>query len=460
MSTGGAVLPGVLENPTVRVVADAFTAAGRDLYLVGGSVRDTVLGSPPSDLDFTTDARPDDIERILGPVTDALWTVGREFGTIAGSVAGHTVEVTTYRSEVYADASRKPHVTFGDSVVEDLRRRDFTVNAMALSLPDAELIDPFGGIRDLAAQRLATPRSATESFEEDPLRMLRAARFVGQLSLTPTADVRRAMSDMHHRLSIVSAERVRDEFSKLVVLSQVTEALWLLVDSGLFDEFAPEIPAMRVEQDPIHRHKDVLTHTIAVTQKSPPRLVVRLAALFHDIAKPATRSIGPHGVQFHHHDVVGAKMTRKRLRALKYPKEMVDDVAKLVFLHLRVHTYAMGWTDSAVRRYVRDAGPLLDDLNALVRSDCTTRNKRKADELARRMDELDARIEELAAEEELRALRPALDGRQVMEHLGLAPGPEIGAALDHLLEIRIEEGEIDEAEAYRRLDAWWETHAE
>jgi len=449
----------VLSEPAVRRLADDFAAAGHELHLVGGVVRDAFLGVPHEDLDFATDARPDAIEGLVRPVASAVWTMGRDFGTIGADLDGHSVEITTYRSDVYAPESRKPEVTFGDDLVEDLRRRDFTVNAMAIRVADGVLLDPFGGVRDLAAQVLDTPREAELSFDEDPLRMLRAARFVAQLALQPSPRVKRAMSDGAARLDIVSAERIRGELDKLLTQQQVSEALWLLVDTGLMDRFMPEVPAMRVEQDPIHRHKDVLTHSIAVTQKTSPDLVVRLAALLHDIAKPVTKNVGPRGVQFHHHDAVGAKMARARLRALKYGNDMVRDVSQLVYLHLRVHTYRMGWTDAAVRRYVRDAGPLLDRLNELVRCDCTTRNPRKAQELQRRMDELEDRITELAEREELARIRPELDGKKVMDHLGIPPGREVGEALEHLLSIRIEEGEIGEEAALERLDRWWETRS-
>lgn len=450
----------VLADPVVQSLYRAFDARGHELYLVGGSVRDSLLGVEHQDLDFATDARPDDTESIVAPLATDVWTMGRAFGTVGARIGGQSVEITTYRADVYAAGSRKPEVTFGDDLRGDLLRRDFTVNAMAIRPDDGTLVDPFGGVSHLARKVLATPREASVSFAEDPLRMLRAARFVAQLDLRPTADVRSAISAGAADLDFVSAERIRDEFSRLLTRPKVSEALWLLVDTDLMDRFMPEVPAMRLEQDPVHRHKDVLTHSIAVTQKTAPRLVVRLAALLHDIAKPETRSIGPRGVQFHHHDVVGAKMARRRLRALKYPSEVVDTVSQLVFLHLRVHTYKMGWSDAAVRRYVRDAGTHLADLNELVRSDCTTRNRRRAQDLQRRMDELEARIAELAAAEELSRIRPEIDGRTVMEHLGIAPGPAVGAALDHLLDIRLDEGELGEPEILRRLDEWWREHGD
>lgn len=450
-----APLERLLHDPHVRRLSDAFCEAGHELWVVGGSVRDLLLDIAHEDLDFTTEARPGEIRAIVGPLADALWSVGEEFGTIGATLGDHKVEITTFRSEVYTDTSRKPEVRFGQSIHDDLLRRDFTCNAMAISLPGGTLLDPFGGVRDLANKRLTTPASPEESFSEDPLRMMRAARFVGQLDLEPTGHVRRAMETLRGRLGIVSVERIRDELSKILVLPDVARSLWILADTGLFEEFLPEVPALRVAQDPVHRHKDVLTHSIVVTQKTSPRLRLRLAALLHDIAKPRTRSIGPSGVRFHHHDFVGAKMARKRLRALKFPKDLVDDVSQLIFMHLRVHTYKMGWADSAVRRYVRDAGPLLADLNELIRCDCTTRNEAKAAELRRRMDELEVRIDEVAAAEELAKLRPALDGRRVMAHLGIAPGPAVGEAIHFLMEIRLDEGEISEDEACNRLDEWW-----
>ncbi len=444
----------LLGDDAIVALERAFSAAGRELFVVGGAVRDAMLDEVSTDLDFATDARPNQIEEILAPVADSIWATGRAFGTIAASVAGRKVEITTYRDDQYEQGSRKPEVRFGHCLVEDLRRRDFTINAMAISLPDGELIDPFGGVQDLARRLLATPRSAAVAFDEDPLRMLRAARFVGRLGLRPTTEVEAAIVSQRERLSIVSAERIRDELSETIVLDDVALALWLLVDTHLIDQFLPEIPRLRLEQDPIHRHKDVLTHSIAVTEKTSPRLRLRLAALLHDIGKPATRAYTGGTVSFHHHDAAGAKMARKRLRALAYPKDVIDDVCQLIYLHLRVHTYKMGWSDSAVRRYVRDAGPLLDDLNELVRRDCTTRNPAKAARLAARMDELETRIDELGQTEALAKLRPALDGNEVMSHLGLRPGRVVGEALRFLMQIRLDEGEIDADEARRRLDVW------
>jgi len=355
------------------------------------------------------------------------------------------------------DVTQQQVEQIADDIATDLSRRDFTVNAMALRLPEPELVDPFDGAADLAARRLRTPLAPEISFLDDPLRMLRAARFVAQFDLTPDDALTAAVVELRHRLEIVSAERIRDELSKLLLVDDPSAGLWFLAETDLADEFLPELNRMRLEQDPIHTHKDVLAHTIAVVRNTRPELVVRLAALFHDVGKPKTRSFANGGVSFHHHEVVGARMTEERMRALKYPNDIVDDVVKLVYLHLRIHTYAMGWTDKAVRRYVRDASDLLEQLNPRQRCDCTTRNQNRARTLARRMDELEARIAELREQEELDAIRPDLDGKQVMEHLGIGPGRHIGQALDHLLEVRLEEGPLGEAEAYARLDAWWAT---
>ena len=451
----------------VRPLADAFAAADRHLYLVGGAVRDLLLGrdllvdEERDDLDFTTDARPDEIKQLVEGWATAIWTQGERFGTIGAQRVADgektRVEITTHRAEAYTADSRKPDVQFSDSIESDLSRRDFTVNAMALELcgEEPELIDPFGGAADLASAVLRTPLPPEESFSDDPLRMLRAARFIAGYGLTPEPELVAAVESMRERLEIVSAERIRDELDKLMVVEDPSLGLWFISDTGLAQEFFPELPAMRVEQDPIHRHKDVLAHTIAVVAKTRPDRIVRLAALFHDVGKPKTRSIGGNGVSFHHHEVVGARMTRDRMQALRYSAADVEAVSQLVYLHLRFHTYAMGWTDSAVRRFVRDAGPLLPELIELTRCDCTTRNKKKAETLAQRMDSLEERITELRAQEEVDALRPDLDGTQVMDHLGIEPGREIGQALDFLLELRLEEGPLGEEEAFRRLDAWW-----
>lgn len=442
----------------VAPLAARWQARGRRLYLVGGVVRDALLDrlSEGSDLDFTTDATPEETLELLDGLASATWEQGRRFGTIGARVGGRAVEITTHRAEAYDAESRNPSVTFSSDVEADLSRRDFTVNAMALSLPGLELIDPYGGVADLAAGRLRTPLPAEESFADDPLRMLRAARFVAGYDLTPDPDLVAAITTMRARLDIVSDERIRDELDKLMVVERPAPGLWLLVQTGLAEEFLPELPALALEQDPVHRHKDVLAHTIAVVEKTSPDRLLRLAALFHDVGKPKTRSFGPKGlVSFHHHEVVGGRMTRDRMRALRYPSEDIEIVGRLVDLHLRFHTYRMGWTDSAVRRYVRDAGPLLDRLNELTRCDCTTRNAAKARALARRMDELEARITELRSQEEMAAIRPDLDGVAVMKHLGIGPGRDVGEALNFLLELRLDEGPLGEEEAGRRLDAWW-----
>jgi len=457
-------------RPLVDATADLserFRSAGHTLYLVGGSVRDAIVadGDPAGavvagdgerpDLDFTTDARPDDIEALLRGWADAVWTQGKRFGTIACLRGDQKYEITTHRAEAYHPDSRKPEVAFGDRIEDDLARRDFTVNAMALRLPELELIDPFGGLVDLAEHRLRTPLDPEVSFADDPLRMLRAARFLAKLDLEPTAELVAAVREGHGRLAIVSAERIRDELDKIMVLPVPSTALWFIVRTGLADEFLPELPGLALEQDPIHRHKDVLGHTLAVVDKTSPDRLLRLAALFHDVGKPRTRAFVDGGVTFHHHEVVGARMTRKRMVALRYPNDEVELVTELVNLHLRFHTYRLGWTDRAVRRYVRDAGPLLDRLNELTRCDCTTRNAAKARTLGRRMDELEARIAQLREQEELDAIRPDLDGAQVMEHLGIPPGRAVGEALSFLLELRMDEGPLGEEEAFRRLDAWW-----
>jgi poly(A) polymerase len=440
-------------------LAERFSAAGRTLYLVGGTVRDAIadprvdLGAV--DLDFTTDASPEEVEGLVRGWADAVWLQGKLFGTVGFRHKGRRYEVTTHRAEVYRPDSRKPTVRFSDDVETDLSRRDFTVNAMALRLPAVELIDPFGGLVDLAQRRLRTPLGPDVSFSDDPLRMMRAARFIAGYGLAPEPELVDAVRQLHDRLQIVSPERIRDELDKLVTVEHPTDGLWFLCDTGLAGEFLPELPALALEQDPVHRHKDVLAHTIAVVERARPDRLLRLAALLHDIGKPATRRIGSDGVSFHHHEVVGARMARDRMRALRYPNDDVDVVSRLVELHLRFHTYRMGWTDRAVRRYVRDAGPLLDRLNELTRADCTTRSAAKAKALSRRMDELERRLEELRAQEELDAIRPDLDGHQIMEQLHLAPGPEVGEAHDYLLELRLDEGPLGEAEARRRLSRWW-----
>ena len=443
----------------------AFASAGHRLYIVGGTVRDLLLGRDVAslDFDFTTDARPDKVKSIIEGVVDAVWTQGERFGTIAAKRGNRTLEITTHRAEAYSPDSRKPDVQFSDSVTTDLSRRDFTINAMALELTatSPQLVDPHGGLDDLMARRLRTPLSPEESFSDDPLRMLRAARFVATLSVEPDAALVSAVKSMNERLRIVSAERVRNEFDRMMVTDAPTLGLRLAVETGLADRFLPELPALSLEQDPIHRHKDVLTHTLAVVENVQSDMpgdfrITRLAALFHDIGKPRTRKVLPgKGMTFYHHEVVGAKMTRKRMRDLHYSNEDIRKVSELVFLSGRFHTYQMGWTDSAVRRYVRDAGDVLTELNVLVRCDCTTRSERKVDALNRRMDELQSRIDELAQKEELAALRPEMDGIAVMTHLGIQPSRAVGEAMDFLMEIRLDEGLLGEEEIRRRLDAWW-----
>ena len=434
----------------VQQLAGRLVAAGHESYLVGGSVRDAFLDLSPDetrDVDIATNARPDEVESLVRGWADHVWLQGQRFGTVGCEKDKTSIEITTFRAEVYRPESRKPEVAFADDVETDLSRRDFTINAMALRLPDPELVDPFDGAADLAARRLRTPLAPEVSFLDDPLRMMRAARFIAAFGLEPDPDLVAAVHELHSRLEIVSAERVRDELTKLLLVPDPSAGLWFLCRTGLADEFLPELTALQLEQDPIHQHKDVLAHTIAVVHTTRPELRVRLAALLHDVGKPKTRAVGPGGVSFHHHEVVGARRAEERRRARRVPRDVVDDAARLVYLHLRVHTYSMGWTDKAVRRYVRDAGPLLEPLNHLVRQDCTTRNKAKARALNRRIDELEARIAQLREQEELDRIRPALDGRQVMAFLGLEPGPIVGEALEHLLEIRLDEGPIDERDA-------------
>jgi poly(A) polymerase len=437
-------------------LARRLADAGHRAYLVGGSVRDAFLDRvrPDSDTDLATDARPDVVERVVKGWAEAVWLQGERFGTVGCEKDGEHFEITTFRADVYQSESRKPAVTFSDDIATDLSRRDFTINAVAIALDEPELVDPYGGLDDLVARRLRTPLSPEISFGDDPLRMLRAARFVATLGFDPDAELVHAVEQMRERLRIISAERIRDELSKLLLADDPSPGLWLISRTRLSDEFLPELNAMELEQDPVHTHKDVLAHTIAVVAKTSARLKLRLAALLHDVGKPGTRGYGPQGVTFHYHDVVGARMARQRLLALRYSNEVVDDVSKLVELHLRFHTYRMGWTDSAVRRYVRDAGPLLDDLNELTRSDCTTRDAKKAAALARRMDQLEERIAELREQEELAKLRPALDGDAVMEILGVPPGRIVGEAKEFLMEIRLDEGEISAEQARERLLEW------
>ena len=443
-------------DPLAKELGDRFEAAGHELYLVGGWVRDLVMGriAPDTDADLATDASPAETSRLLRGWAEAQYLVGVRFGTVGARRHGRLFEITTFREERYPEDERKPTVSFAKDIQTDLSRRDFTINAMAVRLPDGEFVDPFEGVKDLAAKRLDTPLDPEIAFSDDPLRMLRAARFVSQLGVTPADRVVGAIERMRERLRIVSAERIRDELDKLLLGESPGAGLASLVETGLAEEFLPELPALQLEQDPVHRHKDVLRHTFAVIERLEPDQVLRLAGLLHDIGKPSTREITPEGVSFHHHEVVGARMAEERLRELRYPNAVVEDVRKLVELHLRFHGFGEGWTDAAVRRYVRDAGPLLDKLNQLTRADCTTRDPKRAERFALLQDELEERIARLAEQENLDAMRPTLDGRQVMERLGLEPGPVVGEALAFLMEIRMERGEIPEDEAYELLEAW------
>jgi len=462
-------LRGITQTPPISGLAEAFAAAGHDLALVGGPVRDAFLGRGINDLDFTTSAKPDEIERIVRPLSDALWDVGRAFGTIAAQLGDVTVEITTYRADTYDGKSRKPEVAFGDSLEADLFRRDFTMNAMALTLPHLVLADPCNGMDDLLAGLLRTPIAAEESFRDDPLRMMRAARFVSQLGVSVHPDTVQAMTSMAERLADISAERVRDELVRILSSTAPREGLELLVETGLAQVFLPELPALQLESDEHAHHKDVYQHTLTVVDQAldeekhrhpgePPDVVLRLAALLHDIGKPSTRRFEAGGlVTFYHHDMVGAKLAKKRLSALRFDNDTIGAVCRLIELHLRFFGYAdQTWSDSAVRRYVRDAGDQLERLHMLVRADVTTRNKRKADRLAFAYDDLEARIAALAELEELQSLRPALDGEQIMQILGIGPGRDVGQAYSFLMELRLDEGEIGEEEATKRLLAWWD----
>ena len=455
-----------LHGELIASLAEAFKREGFTLALVGGPVRDAILGRLGNDLDFTTSARPAESTRILKKWADNVWEIGAAFGTIAAKKGDITVEVTTYRSESYDPQSRKPDVNFGDSIEGDLSRRDFTINAMALELTTEQptFIDLFDGAGDLAKRVLRTPGSASSSFTDDPLRMLRAARFAAQLDFAVDPSVISAIIEMSDRLSIISAERIRDEFVKTLMSSNPRLGLRLLVETGLAAHFLPELPKLKLEIDEHHHHKDVYEHTLTVLEQAiahedrlgGPNLVIRLAALMHDIGKPRTRELIPGGgVSFHHHEVVGAKMTKRRLKELRFESKIVDDVSTLVFLHLRFHGYGSGeWTDSAVRRYIRDAGDLLDSLHVLTRADCTTRNKRKADQLSATYDSLENRIAELKAQEELDRIRPDLDGQQIMEILGIKPSRLVGEAYDFLLELRMERGPLGPELATQELLAW------
>ncbi len=457
-------------------LGELFRDAGHELALVGGPVRDAFLGRASSDLDFTTSATPDETQALLARWGDAHWDIGREFGTIGARRFGRrrggedvVVEVTTYRTDAYDPTSRKPEVVFGDSLEGDLSRRDFTVNSMAVRLPGLTFVDPFGGLEDLARRTLRTPVDPRQSFDDDPLRMMRAARFAAQLGFTVDDAALAAVVEQAERIAIVSAERVRDELSKLLLSAQPRLGLQVLVETGLADHVLPELPALRLEIDEHHRHKDVYEHSLTVLDKAialetgpdgavpGPDLVLRLAALLHDIGKPRTRKFEPGGgVSFHHHEMVGAKLVAKRLKALRYDKATVQAVARLTELHLRFHGYGEGgWTDSAVRRYVTDAGPLLERLHRLTRSDCTTRNVRKAQRLSAAYDDLEERIARLKDQEELDSIRPDLDGTQIMAILGLKPGREVGEAYKFLLAQRMEHGPLGPERAESELRSWW-----
>jgi poly(A) polymerase len=459
-----AVVDMVAVPPVADELAARFTAAGHRLYLVGGSVRDALLGRHVNDLDFTTDARPDAVLALLEGWADAVWETGIAFGTVGARRDGVSMEITTFRADAYDRVTRNPVVAFGDTIEDDLVRRDFTANAMAVELTGNQrtFVDPHGGLAALAAGVLDTPAAPEVSFADDPLRMLRAARFVSQLGLTPAPRVVEAMTAMAGELDRITRERVQVELSKLICGVFPRRAVELLVQTGLADRVLPEVPAMRLAIDEHMQHKDVYTHSLAVLEQAieretgGPDLVLRLAALLHDVGKPETRRREPDGrVSFHHHEVVGAKLVRWRLRELRYPKAVVDDVAQLVYLHLRFHGYGSGeWTDSAVRRYVTDAGPLLDRLHKLVRSDCTTRNRRRAAALQRSYDSLEERIAALRAQEELDAIRPDLDGNAIMRLLGIPPGPMVGKAYKHLLALRMERGPLGPEEAEAELRRW------
>jgi poly(A) polymerase len=460
----------VTSEEPIKGLAEAFAAAGFELALVGGPVRDAFLGRKVHDLDFTTSATPDQIEKLVKPLADAIWDVGRAFGTIAAQLGEHTVEITTYRADSYDGSSRKPDVVFGSSLEEDLFRRDFTMNAMALTLPEVKLVDPCNGLEDLLAGVLRTPIEPEISFQDDPLRMMRGARFTSQLGAVIHPDTMAAMTTLAPRIADISAERVREEFTRLLATESPRQGLEVLVETGIADIVLPELPALRLESDEHAHHKDVYQHTLTVVEQAieeekrrfpdqAPDVVLRVAALLHDIGKPATRRFEGGGVvTFYHHDVVGAKLAKKRLKALRFDNNTIDSVARLIELHLRFFGYSeQAWTDSAVRRYVRDAGEELERLHILVRADVTTRNKRKADHLSFAYDDLEARIAVLAEQEELQAIRPELDGEAIMAILDLPPGREVGEAYRFLLELRLDEGEIGVDEVTKRLRAWWES---
>jgi poly(A) polymerase len=450
----------------LRELGSMFAAAGYELYLVGGSVRDALLDRLSPDLDFATDARPEQVQQVVRRWADALWDTGIEFGTVGVGKGDHRLEITTFRADRYDRLSRNPQVCFGNRLDDDLMRRDFTVNAMAVRITPngpGEFLDPLGGLAALRAGVLDTPAAPSVSFGDDPLRMLRAARFASQLGFTVAPRVRAAIEDMASQLARITPERVAAELDKLLLGADPVAGIDLMVQTGMGEVVLPEVGGMRMAVDEHHQHKDVYQHSLTVLQQAialedeGPDLVLRWAALLHDIGKPATRRLDPDGgVSFHHHEVVGAKMARKRLRALRYSKQMVDDISQLVYLHLRFHGYGDGkWTDSAVRRYVTDAGPLLPRLHKLVRADCTTRNARRAARLQASYDQLEARIAALAAREDLERIRPDLDGNQIMEVLGIPPGPQVGEAWRYLKELRLDRGPLSRAEATTELLAWW-----
>lgn len=460
--------------PVVAELGALFTTAGHELSLVGGPVRDLFLGRTSPDLDFTTDASPDQIITVIRTWADTYWEIGRDFGTIGLRRGTHQIEVTTYRAEAYDPGSRKPVVAFGQSLEDDLYRRDFTINAMALRLPSMELVDPFGGASDLEQKMLRTPGAPASSFSDDPLRMMRAARFVSQLQVSVAPTVFQAMTEMSERITMISAERVRDELVKLLCGAHPGAGIDALVRTGLADHVLPEVPALRLETDEHHRHKDVYQHSLTVLEQAcqlesgdngavpAPDFVLRFAALMHDVGKPATRKFEPNGaVSFLHHDAVGSKLVKKRMRVLRFDNDSIKAVARLVELHMRFYGYGdAGWTDSAVRRYVNDAGDLLERLHRLTRADVTTRNRRKADRLSFAYDDLEARIDVLAEQEELAAIRPDLDGEAIMALLGVSPGPVVGRAYKFMLEVRMENGPLAAPDAEATLMAWWQKQPE
>lgn len=468
MAEGVARLGALAESPVVDTLARAFADAGFDLAIVGGPVRDALLGRTTNDLDFTTDARPDDILRIVKPISSAHWDIGRAFGTIGARIRGEQVEITTYRADSYDGVTRKPTVEFGDTIEGDLVRRDFTVNAMALRVPARTLVDPTSGVEDLVRTTLRTPADPAVSFGDDPLRMLRAARFASQLGFDVDPATVEAMAELRATLEIVSPERIQAELVKLLATDDPVRGIRLLVETGLMREFLPEVPALQLEIDEHHHHKDVYEHSLTVVRqaidlekernpRAAPDVALRLAALLHDIGKPATRRLERGGgVTFYHHDIKGARMARKRLQALRFDSDTIGSVTRLIELHLRFFGYSEGtWTDSAVRRYVRDAGPELERLHILTRADVTTRNAKKAGRLARAYDDIERRIAELAAQEELNAMRPELDGNRIQEVLGIGPGREVGEAYRFLLDLRLDEGVIGADVAEQRLREWW-----